>query len=282
MSDPQGFAMDEDEPLNNFDIWSSGFSAVHVSVSTKQGTEGAFIEASVKNAQNSVLEPGIGRFDLLQSMEEPEKFLLLEVYNNPEGPAAHKETEHYAKWRDEVADMMAEPRSAIKYRPIFPYPDFWKTDGKAAEATAADTNGFVAILVDVQVKPTFDESRFIGYTLYNCEQSLIEEEGVMRFDLLQNIEDPRNFVLLEVYKDEAAAKSHKQTPHYEVWKEEVQILMDRPRTSKKFKTLFPLSKFFEWPEDFSAMAIDTDLLDKWDQEEQSFVTTAESERKRYS
>jgi autoinducer 2-degrading protein len=93
---------------------------VHVFVSTKTGTEAAFREASLNNARASSLEEGVARFDVLQDKEDPSKFVLVEVYKNADAPAKHKETSHYAEWRDTVADMMAEPRQARKFDNLFP------------------------------------------------------------------------------------------------------------------------------------------------------------------
>ena len=80
----------------------------------------AFKEASIENASNSVKEAGIARFDVIQQADDPTRFVLVEVYKTAEAPAAHKETAHYAKWRDTVADMMAEPRQGVKYSNVYP------------------------------------------------------------------------------------------------------------------------------------------------------------------
>jgi len=93
---------------------------VHVFVSCKEGTEDAFKEASLENARNSALEAGIARFDVIQQIDDPTKFVLVEVYKNDEAPGLHKDTDHYKKWRETVADMMAEPRKALKYKNHFP------------------------------------------------------------------------------------------------------------------------------------------------------------------
>ena len=85
----------------------------------------AFQQASIENASNSVKEPGIVRFDVIQQDDDPTKFILVEVYKTAEAPAAHKETGHYAKWRDTVAGMMAEPRQGIKYTNLFPTDENW-------------------------------------------------------------------------------------------------------------------------------------------------------------
>jgi autoinducer 2-degrading protein len=85
----------------------------------------AFKQASIENASNSVQEAGIARFDVIQQTDDPAKFILVEIYRTAEAPAAHKETAHYAKWRDTVAEMMAEPRQGIKYTNIFPADENW-------------------------------------------------------------------------------------------------------------------------------------------------------------
>jgi (4S)-4-hydroxy-5-phosphonooxypentane-2,3-dione isomerase len=85
----------------------------------------AFKQASLENASNSVKEPGIARFDVIQQADDPAKFILVEIYKTAEAPAAHKETAHYAKWRDSVAEMMAEPRQGIKFANIYPTDEGW-------------------------------------------------------------------------------------------------------------------------------------------------------------
>lgn len=95
---------------------------VHVFVHVLPGSVDAFIEATTANANASVLEPGIARFDVVQSLADPTRFVLVEVYRSDEAAGAHKETAHYATWRDTVADMMAEPRSAVRYRDVV-FPD---------------------------------------------------------------------------------------------------------------------------------------------------------------
>ena len=81
-----------------------------------------FIEATVENHRSSVKEPGNVRFDILQSDEDPARFIMYEAYESPEAAAAHKQTEHYRVWRDRVADYMAVPRRGIKYTAVAPEP----------------------------------------------------------------------------------------------------------------------------------------------------------------
>ena len=98
---------------------------VHVFVHVKEDQVAAFREASIENARKSIQEPGVARFDVIQQQEDPTKFVLVEVYRTPEDPARHKETEHYQIWRDTVTDMMAEPRSSIKYDNVYPDESGW-------------------------------------------------------------------------------------------------------------------------------------------------------------
>ena len=85
----------------------------------------AFMAATLENARQSVLEPGIARFDVVQQMDDPTRFLLVEAYRDSDAPAKHKATGHYAQWRDAVAPMMAEPRSSEKFRNVFPGDSDW-------------------------------------------------------------------------------------------------------------------------------------------------------------
>ena len=98
---------------------------VHVHVHVKPESVEAFKEASIENARNSVQEPGIARFDVIQQSDDPTRFLLVEVYRNQEATLKHKETAHYAAWRDAVSPMMAEPRSSVKFSAVFPGDEGW-------------------------------------------------------------------------------------------------------------------------------------------------------------
>jgi autoinducer 2-degrading protein len=98
---------------------------VHVHVHVKADSIEAFKHATIENASQSISEPGIARFDLLQQSDDPSRFILVEVYRNAEAPAHHKETAHYAAWRDAVAPMMAEPRTSVKFSNVHPPDEGW-------------------------------------------------------------------------------------------------------------------------------------------------------------
>ena len=98
---------------------------VHVHTCVKPEFIDAFRRATEENARESVKEPGIARFDVVQQSDDPARFVLVEVYRTPAAPSAHKDTAHYQVWRDEVAGMMAEPRTSVKYTNVFPGEEGW-------------------------------------------------------------------------------------------------------------------------------------------------------------
>lgn len=98
---------------------------VHVQVHVRPEQIEPFRRATLENARRSLLEPGIARFDVIQQQDDPSRFVLVEVYRTPEAPAQHKQTAHYTAWRDAVAEMMAEPRSSVKYLNLFPDDAGW-------------------------------------------------------------------------------------------------------------------------------------------------------------
>ena len=93
-------------------------TCVHVDVKPEHVED--FIQATTTNHQNSIAEPTNVRFDVLQSRDDPTKFLLYEAYESDEGAAAHKQTEHYLTWRNTVEPWMAKPRQGVSYTGIAP------------------------------------------------------------------------------------------------------------------------------------------------------------------
>jgi (4S)-4-hydroxy-5-phosphonooxypentane-2,3-dione isomerase len=98
---------------------------VHVHVHVKPDSIALFRQATIQNARRSVEEPGIARFDVIQDLNDPARFILVEVYRTSAAPAQHKATAHCQTWRDTVADMMAEPRTSIQYSNVFPADEDW-------------------------------------------------------------------------------------------------------------------------------------------------------------
>lgn len=98
---------------------------VHVHVRVKPDFVDPFKHASLANAHQSLKEPGVARFDVVQQQSDPTRFVLVEVYRTADAQAAHKETHHYQTWRDAVEPMMAEPRSSVKFTNVFPDDKGW-------------------------------------------------------------------------------------------------------------------------------------------------------------
>jgi quinol monooxygenase YgiN len=101
---------------------------VHVYVEVKPDQIEAFKQATLANAKDSLSEPGISRFDVLQDTEDPARFLLVEVYRTKRDTARHKDTRHYQFWRDAVMGMMAAPRSKRIYDNLFPADEGWEAE----------------------------------------------------------------------------------------------------------------------------------------------------------
>jgi autoinducer 2-degrading protein len=93
-------------------------ACVHVHV--KPEHRAALLDATLENARNTIQEPGNLRFDVLQQADDPDRFVLYEVYRDEAGMKAHKETAHYARWAEAVGPWMAEPRKGVRYSPLFP------------------------------------------------------------------------------------------------------------------------------------------------------------------
>ena len=98
---------------------------VHVNIRVKPEFLEPFKQATLANARASVQEPGVARFDVVQQADDPTRFVLVEVYRDEPANAAHRETSHYATWRDTVEPMMAEPRSRVKLTNVFPGDEGW-------------------------------------------------------------------------------------------------------------------------------------------------------------
>eukprot|EP00931_Biecheleriopsis_adriatica_P049669 TRINITY_DN28734_c0_g1_i1.p1 TRINITY_DN28734_c0_g1~~TRINITY_DN28734_c0_g1_i1.p1 ORF type:complete len:314 (-),score=65.75 TRINITY_DN28734_c0_g1_i1:65-967(-) len=210
-----------------------------VDVQVKEGQQEAFLQASLQNARASKREALNQRFDVLQSRDDLSKFSLVEIYRNQNGPASHKQTTHYAAWRDAVADMMAAPRSASQWDTIFPA----KVTNFQPEPLILEREGSLDDLdithVYVTVKPGYEKA-FIKMTLQHARES-VRERGNLRFDLLRNVEDPSQFLLIEVYRTAADAAEHKEKPHYLEWRKAIEVtdMMAKPREGKKYVSHFP-------------------------------------------
>jgi autoinducer 2-degrading protein len=93
-------------------------ACVHIRVNPDN--RAAFIAASLENARCTIREPGNLRFDVIQQLDDADRFMLYEVYRDEAASKAHKQTAHYARWRDAVEPWMAEPRRGVLHNSLFP------------------------------------------------------------------------------------------------------------------------------------------------------------------
>lgn len=93
---------------------------VIVQIHVKPKCLDSFISATLKNVSCSLQEPGVVRFDFIQNIEESNRFILIEIYTSKDAQLEHKQTDHYKIWKNEVANMMLEPRVGSFYESIFP------------------------------------------------------------------------------------------------------------------------------------------------------------------
>lgn len=91
--------------------------------------------------------------------------------------------------------------------------------------------------VHVRVKPESVEA-FKQATTENARHS-VQEPGIARFDVIQQADDPTRFVLVEVYRDEQATARHRETAHYNAWKDRATDMMAEPRTRVIYSNVFP-------------------------------------------
>jgi autoinducer 2-degrading protein len=93
---------------------------VHVHARVRPERAADFLAETVVNARASLAEPGVLRFDVIQDQADPANVVLVEVYRDEQAAADHKLTQHYAAWREAVAEMMAQPRESVRFTPVFP------------------------------------------------------------------------------------------------------------------------------------------------------------------
>ena len=93
---------------------------VHVHIQVKPDQVDAFKAACVENSRNSLKEPGIARFDVLQQQDDPTRFLLVEIYRTRRGPRGPQADRALPEWAETVADMMAVPRFSVKFDKVYP------------------------------------------------------------------------------------------------------------------------------------------------------------------
>ena len=192
-----------------------------------------FIEASKGDGIGSVLdEPDCMRFDIIQDDEDPTLFAFCEVYNDEAAFQHHTTTPHFIKWRDVSADMFDPdvPTEVSFCRNVYP-----RGDGKwdAERPGAVDDPHFAQGTLHVIHAPQYVQEDkvddFIAAVTLDGIGSTSEEPGCLRFDVYQNINDPTELYLYEVYANKPAFDYHVGTPHIKKWRDTVADWYDESR-----------------------------------------------------
>lgn len=217
---------------------------VRVTTKSDEASMRAFMAASAFNASLSIKEMGNLRFDALRSEDQPNEFTLVEMYADDASVAKHKETKHYLQWRDDVADLMMEPRRAETYEPIYPDDATWQGTNAVSwnpeDESDLDPNDAQVTHVYVKVKPG-SEAAFAACCVDNASNSALEPDN-LRFDVFQSTEDSTRFVLVEVYANADAVRAHKETEHYLKWRDSVASMMAEPRSATRYSVVFPQTR----------------------------------------
>ncbi len=182
-----------------------------------------FITASIADAKGSVHnEPACLRFDIIQDADDPTNFAFTEVYNDEAAVEAHRNTPHFQKWDNVVKDMLDGDISVSFCRPVFPLGDA-KWDAMRPDAVEDPyfaSGGLHIIHAARFVKPEFVD-KFVEAVSLDAIGSTHEEQGCLRFDVYQNISNPSEIYLYEVYANSPAFTYHRGTPHIRKWQETV-------------------------------------------------------------
>jgi len=183
---------------------------LHVDVDVKPDRIPEFLEAIRDNAACAVRdEPGCLGFDVLQDTTDLTKFVFYEVYRNTDALAAHRQTPHFKRYFDRTGDLVAAPLRRHIYHNLHPDDAAW-----AGRTPVAPAPGMIFRLLAQQVSDGAVDA-FLAGMLPLAAAMDTNEPGSLRFDALQEDDNPQHFLLYEVYRDRAAREAHRQTPHFQ-------------------------------------------------------------------
>ena len=203
------------------------------------------IREMIEDARGSVLnEPGCRRFDIIQDLDNPTLLALCEVYNDHAAVEDHGTRPHFIKWRDTTKDWFVGEVGVSRCRPVFPAGDAkWDSAKRHAGGTGFNegfgTGGLHIIHAPLPVKPERVDD-FIEAVKLDGLGSVRNEPGCLRFDVYQNLENPSELYLYEVYVNQAAFEYHTKTPHIKKWRETVEDWYAGERTgSRRGRNIWP-------------------------------------------
>lgn len=206
---------------------AGGADIALVWLTLKDGTQD-FVERTTANVCGSRKEAENVRFDLLHSSQAASTYVLFEVYKTKEASDAHKEQSHFTEWRPWLLEQLAENgRDRRQYH-------LHGGKGVAGLKGGDVSTENESTLVHISCKPGTEE-KFVEATLKNQAGVTANEPDAIRFDILQQEEDPTKFILFEVFKNADAVAHHKTMQHYLDWRNEVHDMMADPRRGEKVK-----------------------------------------------
>ena len=189
-----------------------------------------FFAASIGDARGSVLnEPGCRRFDIIQAADDPTSFAFCEVYNDEDAFAAHTTYPHFKEWDAAVKGMFDGDPEVSFCKPVFPRGD---ANWDSHRTNIVEDPYFSSSLHVIHAPKFVLEDKvdaFIDAVSLDGVGSTHEEPGCLRFDVYQNVKDPTEIYLYEVYANPDAFEYHKGTPHIKQWGETVKDMYDTSR-----------------------------------------------------
>jgi len=206
-----------------------GVYAVMVSWKVKKDSIDKFIELSLMDAQGSVMtEPGCRRFDVVQDAKQPEKFAYCEIYDNEEAFQLHMQTKHFKKFKDTIGSLVEGKEKVSFCRNVFPKATVagWGSKNELSTNDAFFQKGSLQVIHAPKHVKVEMVDNFIKEIVADAEASCDQEPGCLRFDVFQNIEDPGEIFLYEVYANPDAFQYHMGTPHIKVWQEATKDMYD--------------------------------------------------------
>lgn len=188
-----------------------------------------FLEAAKDDGRGSVgTEPGCHRFDIIQDLTDPNRVAFMEVYDDDAAIEFHTQAPHFIKWRDATADMIDGDVKVSKCRNLFPG-DLASWDANRAGVDESFLSGSLHFIhAALPILPDRVDD-FIEAVKLDGVGSTQQEQGCLRFDVYQAVDNPAELWLYEVYVNQAAFEYHTQTPHIKLWRDTVADWYDGER-----------------------------------------------------
>ena len=194
-----------------------------------------FIKESIKDAVGSVdIEPGCRRFDIIQDQTDPTLFAFCEVYDDEEAFKAHGTYDHFKIWFETTKPFYDSELEVSFCKPVYPVDNvLW--DAKREEASDHEyfSNSSLHVIHSPQYVKQENIEEFTQSITLDSIGSTNQEPGCLRFDVYQNINDPSELYLYEVYSNAQAFEYHRETPHIKKWKDTVKDMYDESRKDHK-------------------------------------------------